>query len=469
MQVTRHPESAPLTPDQMRRGQSWVIRCSVVSVLLGAGLSDRVISLFILGINPDVTDATLAFFFALTPLTALLTVLTSPLVMMRGKKQVMLPFYLASAPFVVILAGLPFLHGHCPPATLVGAVAVALAAYAACRSLGAAGWFPIINDNVPDDIRGRFFGRLRTSWQLMLLFYTATVGWFLGHKPELWQFQVVFVVAILANVIVSAGVLRIPEAPLIPRPKGLTFWRMMAEPFRDRLFVSFLLFGALFSLSSAMAGPFALRCMKGTLGAGDNYVVWTDTLSSLGAAATLPLWGRIVDRFGGRPIFALLIPVVALLNGIWLFASPADPHWRVLVAVFYLLQGIAVFGIGVGITDMMLGSAKKGHQSAYINIAYVLNTVSVGVGPFLGTWVARVFAGVDVQWGAITLDVNRWVFVVRFVLMLIPLCLVPRLSREHGGHVGEALQRLSAGLLNLLPAVTRGQREREDEGEGRNP
>jgi MFS family permease len=261
----------------------------------------------------------------------------------------------------------------------------------------------------------------------------------------------------------TAGILRIPEAPLVRLSHGQTFWRMLSEPFRDRPYVWFLLFGALFNLAAAMAGPFALRCMKSTLGAGDNFVVWMDTVASAGAAATLPLWGRIVDRFGGRTIFALLVPSLALVNLLWLFADPMDPHWQIVVATFYLLQGVLAFGIGVGITDMMLGSARDGNQSAYINMAFVLNTLAAGVGPFLGTLVAGVFADINWQWGVLILDATRWVFIFRFFLMLVSLSIVGRLSREHGGHVGEALQRLTAGLLNLLPSI------RGAEGAGRSP
>ena len=46
-------------------------------------------------------------------------------------------------------------------------------------------------------------------------------------------------------------------------------------------------------------------------------------------------------------------------------------------------------------------------------------------------------------------------FLFRFGLMLLPLAMVSRLSREHGGHVGEALQRLSAGLLGMVPSIRR--------------
>jgi len=450
-----YPEPAALTADQMRSGQRWIIRCSVISILFGVGISDRVIALFILGIHPSVTNTTLAFFFALGPLMTVLMVLTIPLAAIYGKKRIMAPFYLVDVLFLMLLAILPSLQGICAPATLVMMVALALTGYGAFRSLGMAGWFPLINDNVPDENRGRFFGRLRTSWQLMVVVYTAAVGWLLGHHPTLWKFQVVFAIAVATNMAMTAGILRIPEAPLAPRSSGLTFWRMLAAPFRDRPYVYFLLFGSLFNLAAAMAGPFALLCLKGTLGAGDNFIVWMDTVASLGAAATLPMSGRIVDRFGGRIVFALLVPMLAALNLLWLFANPMDPHWRTIIAGFYLLQGILVFGIGVGITDMMLGSARPGHQSAYINIAFVLNVLAAGVGPFLGTLAARSFAGLSFNLGALTLDANRWVFLCRFLLMLVSVWFVTRLSREHGGRVGAPLYRITSELLSLLPSIRR--------------
>jgi MFS family permease len=455
MIVKVRPESAALTADQMHCGQRWVIRCSCLSILFLAGISDRIIALFLLKANPSTTDATLAFFFALGPMMAVLTALTSPMVATWGKKRILVPFYLASLPFLVILAVLPSLPWLRSSGLVVTGVALALTGFGVFRALGAAGWFPILNDNVPDETRGRFFGRLRTSWQLMVVVYTAAVGWFLGQQPEAWQFQVVFLIAVVANLAMTVGIFRIPEAPLLPSKGGETFWNTLAEPFRDRSYVYFLVFGVLFNLAVGMAGPFALRCLKGTLGAGDNFIVWMDTAASIGAAATLPLWGWIVDRFGGRTIFAILVPPFAVLNLLWLFANPFSPYWQVIIVAFYVIQGTLIFGIGVGITDMMLGSARKGYQSTYINIAFVLNTLAIGGGPFLGALVARCFAGVDGQWGFLAVDANRWVFVFRFFLMLAPLWFVTKLSREHGGRVGEALQRLTAGLLNLLPSIRR--------------
>lgn len=450
------PEPVALTSAQIRHGQRWIITCSCISILFGIGISDRVVSLFILGIAPATTDATLAFFFAIGPLLTILTALVSPVAARCGKKRVLIPFYLVCVPFLVVLTALPALLHVLTPRHVIWAMALTLSGYAATRSLGFAGWFPLINDNVPDEIRGRFFGKLRTSWQLIVVAYTALVGWFLGRHPAAWQFQVLFAVSIVANLAMTRGITFIPEAPLAPPPAGVSFWRMLAAPFRDRPYARFLLFGSLFNLAAGLSGPFALRCLKHTLGAGDNFVIWMDTAASIGAAATLPMWGRLVDRFGGRAIFALMVPAFAFLNLVWLLATPSFAGWRILIALFFLGQGMLSFGIGVGITDMMLGGAGKEHSSACINTAFVVNTMSAGAAPFLGTAISTGLGRVaDWHSGMITLDANRWVFICRCVLMLGALGVVPFLSREHGGRVGEALQRISSGMLNLIPAFRR--------------
>ena len=445
------PESAPLTPDQMVLGQRWVIRCSCISMLFWAGVNDRVVSLYILRLNPAVNDATLAFFFAIGPMAAILTAAMSPLVAWRGKKRILVPFYLAASAVILLMTGLPVVANLWGPMAAVMAAGTILTVHSALRALGQSGWFPIIDDNVPAESRGRFFGRLRTSWQLMLVACSWTVGAFLGHAPSLGRFQAILVVAAVASAVMALAITAIPEAPLAPRSGQTSFWRMLGVPFRDREFRNFLAFVTLYNVALAMPGPSAVRCLKGTLGAGDNMVVWLDTVASIGAAAALPLWGRFVDRFGGRPIFALLLPPLALINLLWLPASPALPHWPWLVGAYSLLNGMLLFGIGVGVTDIMLSGAKEGQRSAYINIAFVANTMAAGVGPFVGACIVHHLGGVTGHWGPLTLDGSRWVFLLRGVLLIAPLVLVRHLSREHGGHVGESLQQLSAELTNRLP------------------
>ena len=95
-----------------------------------------------------------------------------------------------------------------------------------------------------------------------------------------------------------------------------------------------------------------------------------------------------------------------------------------------------------------------------MNIAVVCNTVAAGRAPFAGAKILHMVAGVHFQAGLLILDATRLVFLARVALMLLPLLLLNRLSRRHGGHVGQALQQISGQVLAWLPIDWRRADER---------
>ena len=86
-----------------------------------------------------------------------------------------------------------------------------------------------------------------------------------------------------------------------------------------------------------------------------------------------------------------------------------------------------------------------------MNIAFVCNTVAAGLAPFAGARILQIFTGLQFQIGPLILDATRLVFLARVGLMLLPLLLINKLSRRHGGHVGQALQQISGQVLAWLP------------------
>jgi len=448
---TIRPEPSALTAEQMQTGRRQAIIYSCLSIVFWLAVNERVIALFVLRLDPLASNTVLAFFFALTPLAAILTALMSPVVDVVGKKRILVPFYWCSTVLLVLMIFIPWTRSVCSAAGAVRITAILLGCYAALRALGFPGWFPILDDNVPDETRGQFFGTLRTQWQTVLVIATALGGLFLGNTPELWRFQVLLIVAVLASILGNLALMAMPEAPIHHAPDREPFIKRLAVPFRNRVFANFLIFGVLFSFAVACVGPITIRCLKSTLGVGDGFVVWMDTLAALGAALTLRFWGNFVDRFGARTLFALLLPPLALVNLLWLLVARERASWSALLIIYFVVQGVLTAGIGVGITDMMLGSAGESCRSAYINIAFVCNTMAAGLAPFAGARILQAFTGLRFQTGPLILDATRLVFLLRVALMLLPLLLLNRLSRRHGGHVGQALQQISGQVLARLP------------------
>ena len=448
---TLRPEPTALTADQMRVGRRQAIIYSCLSIVFWLAVNERVIALFVLRLDPLASNTVLAFFFALTPLAAILTALMSPVVDVVGKKRIIVPFYWCSTVLLALMILIPWTRSICSAAGAVRITAILLGVYAALRALGFPGWFPIVDDNVPDETRGQFFGTLRTQWQTVLIVATALGGLFLGNTPELWRFQVLVVVAVVASILGNLALMAIPEAPVRQTVSREPFIQRLAVPFRNRVFANFLIFGVLFSFAAACVGPITIRCLKSTLGVGDGFVVWMDTLAAIGAALTLRFWGNFVDRFGARALFSILLPPLALVNLLWLLVARDRASWSALLVIYFIVQGVLTAGIGVGITDMMLGSAGESCRSAYINIAFVCNTVAAGVAPFAGAKILHIFAGSQFSAGPLILDATRLVFLARAAFMLLPLLLLNRLSRRHGGHVGQALQQISGQALARLP------------------
>ena len=58
-------------------------------------------------------------------------------------------------------------------------------------------WFPLLRSYVEPGAIGRFFGLLRTSWSLALIFYFFATQYWLSHHPG--EFGPPFAVAILCG------------------------------------------------------------------------------------------------------------------------------------------------------------------------------------------------------------------------------------------------------------------------------
>ena len=50
-------------------------------------------------------------------------------------------------------------------------------------------WFALLHPIIPEDIRGRFFGRLRLTWQSIGIIFTLAVIYILDQYPNLGMYQ----------------------------------------------------------------------------------------------------------------------------------------------------------------------------------------------------------------------------------------------------------------------------------------
>ena len=399
-------------------------------------LNPQVMSLLALRLVPGISNSVLSLFFLL-PFLRVLTALMGPVADKWGKKILLVPAYVFLPLVVLIMALMPGMSGRIQARHIVWSLWGLLVVYSALQSCGLAGWFPLINDNVPPQTRGRFFGTLRTCWQTALFVISLLVGRFLGPMPDLWKFQVLLVISALGIVVRMAFFAVIPEAPLHADHKQVSLLKGLTAPMRDRSYLKFLLFSTLVSFSAGFQGPFRIRIMRDELGAGDGQVVFLTAFTFLGAVLSLYVVGRIVDRFGSRFVFAFLLPPFALLNIVWIFIDTSWPYWTWTLGLLHLAFGITFFGTGVAMTSMMMSAASPTNRGAYLNMGLMVECVAVAVAPLFSSALADALANGSVN--PLGLTPTRFIFLLRVFLAALPLLVLPRLSRKHGGRVHTAV------------------------------
>ncbi len=149
---------------------------------------------------------------------------------------------------------------------------------------------------------------------------------------------------------------------------------------------------------------------------GNSLYTWVVTAYLLTSTVTVPMWGKLSDLFGRRPI--LLIGIVIFLVGSAL--SGLSQNMAELIA-FRGLQGIgagSLFPVSLAVIGDLFSPRERGRYQGLFGAVFGLSFL---VGPFLGGWITD-----SISW--------HWVFYVNVPVGLLALAVIatqlPTLRRE---------------------------------------
>ena len=290
----------------------------------------------------------------------------------------------------LLIAGVPLFLDIPSPLAVWLTLAILMGSYFAA-ALAAPAWFSWMGDLIPRRVRGRYFAR-RERFTLMvqivvvvalgILFDRLTVFDAAGkeaiQQPAILHMaMIVYAIGAVFGVLDTVIFLRIRELrpprkvasePILrwtefPPPRrmslahlrydarylGSAAYQLLLDPLKDRVFRNYVLFAATLSFSATASGwYFWSLCLEhlhfGKLGTNMLFQV-IGPLSSIAAA---PFWGKLIDRFGRRPVLTVATILVLISNVPWFLAMPnlQGPAWMI-----WLLNGSAswvgsIFGHG---------------------------------------------------------------------------------------------------------------------------
>ena len=250
-------------------------------------------------------------------------------------------------------------------------------------------WNSWIQEWVPARLRGKFFGRRNRLLQFSTLTFLLVTGWVLSRWDyAIGAFQAIIAGAVFLRVFSLYWQWVSPTRTYRPTTAAeLSLGAQIKVLTRSTSLLWFIAFGAVWSFAANCFGPFYHVFMFEQLKLSAWDVGLLSTASALGGALSLPAWGRLLDRYGNRPVMTVSLLVWQVVNLLWCVLTPGS---RTIVYVIWALGGmtsmgaIASAGFVLGQFTILLRLIPLEAKSLAIGLNLAVTSLAAAVAPILG-------------------------------------------------------------------------------------
>jgi MFS family permease len=196
-------------------------------------------------------------------------------------------------------------------------------------------------------------------------------------------------------------------------------------------FRSLLEFNALYTLVLGSLGVFSIEFLRGVAGMDPSIVLILSALAFLGALATLPFCGRVLDSIGSKPVMRLAVAgMAAVIAGWFLTASGVIPAVVGTVAVLNLATGAAGASFNVANARVVMATMPEMGRNHFFALFSVITSLGLGSAPIVWGLALDALGTFEIVTGALTWKRHSIYFLALLLLALASLALVNRLDES---------------------------------------
>jgi MFS family permease len=398
-----------------------------------------------LGLPKDQIGVLLSFF----PFTGLLALPLGPAVAQWGRKRVYLVGFGLRKPVMFSLVLLPWMMAYTGKPLATAFLYTVILAVAALRSFAETGYFPWLQEFVPNSVRGKF-----GAFSTILLTLTSVIAVAIASQVlERVSVESAFTSLLTAGVVVGlvgvAMMFFVPGgAPIPPQTDQMprAHLNSLQETLHDRNYLNFLGGMGCYTLGVYMFSSFLPLYLKEQFGLLPGTVVLMDTASLVGGALASIVSGVIADRVGSRPVMMPGLVASVLVPLGWLLAPDHSPYAAILSAMLYFSFGAASVSASIAATRLLFNSViPVEKKTAYTSIFYAWAGLTGGIAPLLGGRLLTGLAGWQVWVGGFSLDAYGLLFLISLVSFAGSVLLYAKVSPDSEFSAGAALRRYLPG------------------------
>lgn len=431
-------ETKELSEAQREEAKADLLRFTALNALSFEVLAGQILVLFARQVGASLSD--IGLMAALLPFAAVIQLGVAPLVNRFGPRALMLAGWGART---FVSAGLFLVPVAMRAGQAAGtrALLLIMACFYFCRALGMSSWLPLVQEIVPPGDRGLYLSRQEWLRQASIVLINVVTVLYLLNVTGLTRFMHVIGVGVVAAAWSLYYLWRVPDVGGMAERLDREYLHRALAPLRDAIFRRYLFFSVTLRMVLSAFPPFLVVFLREGLALQPSWVIAVNTVASLGAVATLPVWGRWSDRFGARPVLGISIGGVALALFLWVLAGHG-PEWRAVGApAISLLLGMFTGGLTVSMSKFELGFIPIRHRAHYV----ALNVTIVGLASAAATlaagWLLQMLAHRQVHLGWLALDRFQVFFLIAGALLVVPWIVRGALPEERARSLRGLIRR----------------------------
>lgn len=249
-----------------------------------------------------------------------------------------------------------------------------------------------MGDLVPLDIRGRFFSHRSMLATLVSFISGLLIGAFLDRFSNLYGFAVVFIMAVVLGLLDIICFSWVYDPPMKKSDfTDVSFWKLFKESLSHPKFSKFLLFAIFWNFALNISAPyFNLYMIKYLKMSYFDIALYVQIISNLTTILSVRVLGRLIDRFGNKPVLAISTAIVSFLPYIWCFTTPNN--WLFFVVLVQIFAGVFWPGIDLSFNNLALSLSPDENRSFYIAILNffvgIINAFSFILGGYIIEYVS---------------------------------------------------------------------------------
>jgi MFS family permease len=386
------------------RSVERAIRLSYAQAMLGAIYAASTGGMFLIGyaLKLGATNAQIGLMSTI-PMLCVVVQLFSSMLVERGisrRKMTIVGSLLNVFGWVLVIM-LPFVLARASAelkVTALIAVIALITTFAYVAGNARSSW---VGDLIPAHSRGMFFGRMTMYAGIIGAVFAVVEGRLLDHLKHLGisAFNWLFLFGIVFGLI--STVLFFPQSDVRTErhESSRNLYAMIGETLTNRPLMVLMIYTLIWSMQS-IAAPFyatyLLRDLKmsflgfGILGG----------LATVTMLVSSPFWGRIVDRYGSKPVLIACTAVAVPVPLVWIWLTDLRTVYAVIPAI-NLMMGFVSAGISVALSTLIYKVTPSAGRSVQFAVYSVMILLLVSPMPAIGghlpDWLALVGVHADLR------------------------------------------------------------------------